>query len=225
MDIQQVRLAYALHKDRLNKISAHYKKKLVSDGKALPNTLKSDSPSLPQPAQTEVARRTKVTPLQWSQVHAMARKPTVSAEVTTTKRTIHKPMPAKDTFTAMQQLLQKLSSEGPRFQDRPPNAPFDVVGGHLPGKDEASDIMTVGSFNVAKLTDYKLNAITILMLQAKIDVMVLTDTQHTKSSAQFFRKSLQENLGGGNQSILHQVRKRQTATDYSDNQRGTSRTP
>ena len=59
VDIQQVRLSYFLHKDRLIKISAHYKKKLFSDGKALPNTLKSDSPPLPQPAQTEVARRTR----------------------------------------------------------------------------------------------------------------------------------------------------------------------
>ena len=76
----------------------------------------------------------------------------------------------------MHNLLQELSITGPRYKDRPPDTPFDVIGGYIPNHSAQDANMVIGTFNVDKLADYKANAVTILMLQVKIDVMILTDT-------------------------------------------------
>ena len=74
------------------------------------------------------------------------------------------PTHCPDTFTAMKNLLHDLSEYGPRFNNRPAECPFDVVGGYIPGHTAVEANLVVGTFNTDKLTNYKLNAVTILMI-------------------------------------------------------------
>ena len=102
-----------------------------------------------------------------------------------------------DPFTAMANLMRDLNTHGPRYEGMAADQAFDVIGGFREAtRAQLSSTLAVGTLNVAGLDDFKLGMALLLMLHSKIDVMVLTDTQHTDTSAAYFKKLVQSHLGG-----------------------------
>ena len=102
-----------------------------------------------------------------------------------------------DPFTAMANLMRDLNTHGPRYEGMAADQAFDVIGGFREAsRAQLCSTLAVGTLNVAGLDDFKLGMALLLMLHSKIDVMVLTDTQHTDTSAAYFKKLVQSHLGG-----------------------------
>ena len=83
---------------------------------------------------------------------------------------------------------------GPLFEGAAPGQAFDVVGGYKTKDCSQASTLVVGTLKLGGLDDFKLNMAVLLMINSGIDVLVLTDTQHTVTSAAYYRKILQARL-------------------------------
>ena len=104
---------------------------------------------------------------------------------------VHTAQQPLNPLDAMEKLLEDLRVHGPLFEGAAPGKAFDVVGGFKTADCAHASNLIVGTLNVGGLEDFKL-----LMMQNKIDVLVLTDTQHSSTSADYYRKMVQARLGG-----------------------------
>jgi hypothetical protein len=95
---------------------------------------------------------------------------------------------------AMEKLHSDLRLHGPVFEGAVLGQAFDVVGG-FKNADYSAGTMVAGTLNVGGLDDFKLHMAILLMMQSNIDVLVLTDTQHTSTSADYYRKLFQTRMG------------------------------
>jgi hypothetical protein len=95
---------------------------------------------------------------------------------------------------AMEKLLLDLRLHCPVFEGAVLGQAFDVVGG-FKYADCTGGTMVAGTLNVGGLDDFKLNMAILLMMQSNIDVLVLTDTRHTATSADYYRKLFQTRMG------------------------------
>ena len=96
---------------------------------------------------------------------------------------------------AMDRLIKDLNGYGPMFHNRAPGQAFDVTGGYLT-TSSTDGTLTTGTLNVDGLDDYKLHMALLLMLHSSLDILVLTDTRHTQTSAAFFKRMVKSHLGG-----------------------------
>ena len=146
------------------------------------------------------ATNTERPRLDWTDVHKRTQNisPTTDIEAASNipNPLLHSP-PILDPLSAMEQLMNDLNFYGPVFHNRAQGKPFDVIGGYKGLQYTQSQCkLSVGTLNVAGLDDYKLDMAILLMLQSSIDVLVLTNTQHTTTSAGYYKKKVQRRLGG-----------------------------
>ena len=78
-----------------------------------------------------------------------------------------------------------------------PDAVYDVRGWNI-SEDAVKDIScTVGTWNVNALDVFTADVITVIMTQGNIDVMVCTDTRHSKNMAKSLKRRFVHRLGAG----------------------------
>ena len=225
LELYRIRAAITQHRDTLQLLESRRKAALKATKSKLPTTIRipvGHTPYGTNPT-TEIVpvpRRRK----QWSDVLKSA--PPTPAGIAQEIEKLNKapnPIPAQqlsmNPLDAMEKLLSDLRMHGPVLEGAAPGQAFDVVGGYKTNDCSHASSLVVGTLNVGGLDDFKLNMAVLLMISSGIDVLVLTDTQHTATSADYYRKILQARLGGAARlfasattSRQHERRQRQKET-------------
>ena len=88
-------------------------------------------------------------------------------------------------------------STGLRHENQASSASWDVIGGFLAGvpTSRSENRLSISTLNVAKISELKMDMVLQLMARDDIDVMVLTDTQHSDTQARILSKRTRTFLG------------------------------
>jgi hypothetical protein len=92
--------------------------------------------------------------------------------------------------------MEDLTKYGPIFEGREASQAFDVIGGFKANCGSQQSNLNIATLNIDGLDDLKIGLATLLILHNNIDILVLTDTRHTATSAQYYKKIVQGQLGG-----------------------------
>jgi len=101
----------------------------------------------------------------------------------------------------MERLMEDLTKYGPIFEGREVSQAFDVIGGFKANSGYQQSNLSIATLNIDGLDDLKIGLATLLILHNNIDVLVLTDTRHTATSAQYYKKNRSRSTRRGNKSL------------------------
>ena len=239
LELYQLRAAITQHRDTLQQLESRRKSTLKAAKTKLPTTIRIPVGHTPYgmhetTAVVPTSRRRK----QWSDVlrYTTPDQKTITQEIQKLNKSpnlVSEQQPTMNPLDAMEKLLSDLRLHGPVLEGAASGQAFDVVGGFKTADCSHSSTLVAGTLNVGGLDDFKLNMAILLMMQSGIDVLVLTDTQHTATSADYHRKVFQARMGGAarifsSATTPRQHERRQRRSDASirptTNTRGRNRT-
>ena len=199
LELYRLRTVITQHRDILQLLDARRKVALKGAKAKLPTSIRIPVGHTPYGMNTAVATPPPRRRKQWSDVlrHTTTDTSGVTQEIQRLNKIPVTQSPQQTTMNpldAMEKLLSDLRLHGPVFEGSVQGQAFDVVGG-FKYADCPPGTLVAGTLNVGGLDDFKLNMAVLLMLQSNIDVLVLTDTQHTATSADYYRKLFQARMG------------------------------
>ena len=190
LELYRVRHVITQHRTLLEAVQKRHKASLRNAKRSMPKELRIPIGHVPYSEAEDTDLTTGRPRITWTDVHKPPNNRSLDTDIEVTSNTpnplLHRP-PILDPLSAMEQLMTDLNFHGPVFANRAQGKPFDVIGGYK-GLTQSQCTLSVGTLNVAGLDDYKLDMSILLMMQSSIDIIVLTDTQHTTTSAAYYKK-------------------------------------
>ena len=204
LDLHRVRRALAQHNVVYQQLARKTKTRVKETYKRMPRQVfvNLDVPTLPtfnrfailsdHDAEEERAKS-------WSDFMPPPQPPTAVGAFGEASKPIplHKTPPRQTPMEAMAQLRRDLTAVGDNIAYHAPNASHDVRGWYTVDTPEQVATITVASWNINGLDSYKARFITMMMLQDKIDVMIVPDTRHSDKTSRSYKRLFTALLGPG----------------------------
>ena len=92
-----------------------------------------------------------------------------------------------------------LAHSAPSLPQQAKGMAYNVIGGYKSDSASSHATLTVSTWNINCLTGHKARFVVEIMIQDKIDVLLLIDTRHSPQTARSFRRIFVQRLGAGSQ--------------------------